>query len=268
MSFRTHYWSCSPLANWIRGTAKGGAKTSEGWEEWRQQAKTAHPIRYWIAEEGLDKIQNAIYWPIDIFHKIRYYINNRWITRTHTLTSNLKKGQWHEFDTRLLHCMFDELVNFVEIDSAWMEVVFSSDNSKKYQVPWWRRVPFRIRGWRCPAAGVAHLEWAANLTWNEEWIDKDDPKYGKPTAQAEVAQETLELYKWWREIRPARPDPYEASGWSEFCSRRRSNIFRSPEEQEESSRILPILEKMEEDYVNEDTEMMVRLIKIRQGLWT
>jgi len=33
----------------------------------------------------------------------------------------------------LLHSAFDELVNFVEIEQAWMQVVFSDEDRKKYK---------------------------------------------------------------------------------------------------------------------------------------
>ena len=36
---RNHYWTCSKFADWLRGTTKGGAKTSEGWDEWEKRAK-------------------------------------------------------------------------------------------------------------------------------------------------------------------------------------------------------------------------------------
>ena len=48
---RNHYWTCSKFADWIRGTTKGGAKTSEGWDEWETRAKSAYPVRWWLAEE-------------------------------------------------------------------------------------------------------------------------------------------------------------------------------------------------------------------------
>jgi len=64
MAQRKNYWSCSKLADQIRGTVKGGAKTGSGWREWEENAKQNHPIRYWIAEEALDAIQNFIWWPV------------------------------------------------------------------------------------------------------------------------------------------------------------------------------------------------------------
>ena len=115
---RSNYWSCSKFADWLRGTDKISAGTGKQWDDWGEAAKEAHPIRYWIAEEGLDKIQDFVNWPLDKIYGVKYWINNRFVTRTHALTSNLKKGDWWELDTRIMHCLFDELVNHVEIELA------------------------------------------------------------------------------------------------------------------------------------------------------
>jgi hypothetical protein len=61
MAQRKNYWSCSKLADWIRGTVKGGSKTGSGWREWEVNAKQKHRIRFRIAEGTLDAIQNVIW---------------------------------------------------------------------------------------------------------------------------------------------------------------------------------------------------------------
>ena len=80
MAQRSNYWSCSKFADWLRGTPKPIAGTSEEWDDWNKAAETKHPIRYWLAEEALDRIQKFINWPLDQLYDIKYYINNRWVT--------------------------------------------------------------------------------------------------------------------------------------------------------------------------------------------
>ena len=58
VAHHTKYWSCTPFADWVRGTPKGGAKTGEGWDTWEEEAKRYNPVRYWIAEEALDHVQD------------------------------------------------------------------------------------------------------------------------------------------------------------------------------------------------------------------
>ena len=275
MAQHSSYWSCSKFADWIRGNPKGGAKTGKEWSNWRKEAESAHPVRYWIAEEALDWLQDFVTWPTRQVYSLKYYINNRWVTRTHTLTaSSLKKGQWHEFDTRALHCLFDELVNYVEVEEAWSHIAWDDDARKKYEPPFYAWGWFRWRTWRCPEAGIAKLQWASNLT-NEEWLEEENKHLAEPTHQALTAREVLALYDWWKTIRPARVDPHDASGWSDLCEKRRQDgrdildfEDRSPEEELESRTALDICHKLEEQYEQEDEDMLIRLIKIRRGMWT
>lgn len=282
MAQHTHYWSCSNFADWIRGTAKGGAKTSEGWDEWYETAKTAHPIRYWIAEEMLGHIQDFITWPVRKIYDCKYYINNRWVTRTHALTASpksIKRGEWCDVGNRFLPCLFNELVDFVEIELAWSNIAWSDEEARaKYNPPFWATGWFRWRTWRCPQSGLDSLEWQRKLTFGEDYpgMVEDDQK-DKLTPQAVKAQELLDLYKWWTEVYPNRPDPYEASGWTEYCEASRaanggklswSGHKDNPELRKMNDKAHKALRKIEAAYEKEDEQMMIRLIKVRHGLWT
>jgi len=279
---RNHYWTCSKFADWLRGTTKLKAGTSEEWEEWETRAKKNFPIRWWLAEEGLDYLQQVIYWIPDKIYGFKYYVNNRWVTRTHALTAhprNIKPGDWCDVGNRFLPCLFNELVDFVEVELAWWHIAWSDqDEKRKYNAPFWATGWFRWRTWRCPQAGLDNLEWQRNLVWKEEELGADSPDLGKPTRQAVNAQEILDLYKWWTEVYPNRPDPHDASGWSEYCDRMREERgdglrWIGIESQNKETRklgktSLKLLRKIEEQYEKEDEEMMIRLIRVRNSLWT
>lgn len=274
---RANYWSCSKFADWLRGTSKPGAATADGWRKWRKTAEKSYPFRYWLAEEGLDYIQNFVNWPGDKLNDIRYYINNRWVSRTHSLTAHprdIKPGNWCDVGNRFLPCLFNELVDFVEVETAWHHVLWNEEARKKYMVPWWRRGWLRWRTWRCPEAGMAHLVWASSLV-NDDFYSPNDPEYKKPTGQALAAKEIIDLYVWWTAIRPQRPDPHDASGWGDVCKKRRQKYDdeimwedKTKKEKEESKNALERFHEIEKQYDQEDEEMMIRLIKVRQSLWT
>lgn len=271
-----NYFSCSKIADKIRGTPKLEVGSSKDWKNWEEEAKKKHPIRYYIAEELLDKIQNVIMYPIDKIYNIKYWFNNRFITKTHALTSNLKRGQWHEMDERILNCLFDELVSFIEIEKSWKNIICDEDAARKYDAPWFSKGWSRFRVWRSPEAAMDYLSWEESLVKDESWgLTPDDPEYGFPTHQALAAKEQRELYHWWKYVRPNRPDPYDASGWTEYCGDKRRkgiSLFDDSEETpEESARIgemLDIHRKLEEEYDMEDEQMLIRLVKIRRSLWT
>jgi hypothetical protein len=270
---RSNYWSNSKIANYIRGTDKPEAATGKEWANWRNKAKEK-PFRYWLAEEVLDKLQAAVTFPINVLYDIKYYINNRWVTKTHTLTSSLPRGAWHEFDNRVLFCLFDELVNFIEIELAWSNIAWDKEAKLKYRAPFYASGWSRWRTWRSPEAGLDYLKWASELT-NADFLSDGEKHLACPTYQATSAKEMLALYDWWKNVRQNRPDPYDVSGWSKLCEDRAADgqllldiEDRDQEEVLATNRALDRTRQIEDQYEQEDTEMLIRLINIRRGMWT
>jgi hypothetical protein len=164
----------------------------------------------------------------------------------------------------------------VEVEQAWHHVMWDEDARKRFDVPWYRRSWLRLRTWRSPAAGLAYLDWASSLKLDLNWgVDTGHPDYGQPTHQALAAREIKELYMWWKEVYPHRPDVYDASGWTAYCERRRSLGYdlldledKTPAEADECKTALDKTHEIEEAYEAEDEAMMIRLIRIRNNLWT
>lgn len=273
---RKNYWSCSKLADFILGIKTPPALSSRGWDNWETMNIKERPFRYWIAKEGLDKLQNIFMYIPDKLYTAKYYLKNRFITQSHALVAKpqyVKRGEWCDLTYRMLPCLFGELEDFVEIELAWSLIAWDDDAHAKYEAPWYARGWFKLDTWRSKEAGLEYLEWASKLD-NKEWVDASDPSYGELTNQAISAIEVKALYDWWTEVYPNRPDPYDASGWSEYCAAAREEtgkflIGECPEHlieiRDESHLKLLAIEKQYED---EDTEMMIRLIKVRHALWT
>jgi hypothetical protein len=276
---RSHYWTCSKFADWLRGTKKLGAGTAEQWDDWTTTAQMKHSFRYWLAEEGLDYLQKVVYYVPDTLHSIKYYINNRWVTRTHSLTAHprdIKPGHWCDVGNRFLPCLFNELQDFVEVELAWWQIAWNDEARKQFEAPWYARGWFRWRTWRNAECGLANLEWQRNLRWTEDEVGPDSKNLGQLTPQAVKAQEILDLYTWWTKTYRNRPDPYDASGWTAVCEEQRQenggklswNSPKSPALKKKSTKAHKLLQKIEAEYEAEDEAMMIRLIKVRHGLWT
>lgn len=83
--------------------------------------------------------------------------------------------------------------------------------------------------------GLETHEWEKTLVFNEDWgVKPDDEKYGKLAPQALAAIEQDEIYSWWKENKGKKDVDFEN----------------------------------EEDYLKQEEEMLIRLIKIRNSLWT
>lgn len=212
---RNKYWSSSKFADWIRGTTRITHGTFEEWDDWEALAKK-HSIRYWVAKELLQYLQDVVYFPYDCYRNVRWYLENRFRARTHVLPTRLKVGQWCDLDMRILHACFEGLVDYVEVELG-------------HEGPY-----------RDPQRGLDHLKWAKALIYDESWGYRPDSEcYGKPAFHAEAAKEAEILYRWWK----ARPD----REWAETVN-------------EELN--------LEEQWRVEDNDMLIRLMGVRESLWT
>jgi len=235
---RDNHWTCSNLANLIRGTKKPYALGWKEWDDWHTEAQNKHPARYWLAEKGLKKLQDFVMFPGDLYYTIKIYVQNRWIDQTHVLKTGLKPGEYYEFDYKVLYGLFNELSDYVEIELAAVSKIASRledcVKSKRYKF---------VNG-RSREAGLDYLNWASSLIYNEDYGTlKGDKHYGEITPQALSAQKIKELYLWWKDIRPNRSDLDE--------------LYKSKE-----------YKKIEEQYDKEDTKKLIELIKIRREIWS
>jgi hypothetical protein len=241
------------FVDWVRGCEKPKSLRVGGWKTWEESARKARPVRYWLATTVLEGAEDLVKQPGKGLRKVRNYISNRWIDKTHYLPTRLKPGGYHEVDERMIHGMFETLVDFVEAECAWMHVIWDDEQRKKYGPKGFRF----FKSWRCAEAGIAYLNWSANVI--------------NAPAQASSSNEILRLYNWWKLQRPARPCPYDASGWSDYCANSGlSDFLRKKDEQTQKNvdQMLDKLRQLEEQYFEEDTQMLIDLIKIRPHLWT
>ncbi len=183
---RFYHWTCSKFADFIRGIKKPYALGLDEWDQWHKSAKQKHPVRYWIAETGLRKLQNLIYFPYDIYHTIKTYIGNRFVDKLHYLHTGLKPGEYYDLDHRILHGLFNELVIYVETECAW---TYGKPKEVKHL--------YKFKNGSCKQAGLDYLDWGI----------KDKYK-GKLTPFAKSCKEIKRLYIWWTEKRPNRKNPY------------------------------------------------------------
>jgi hypothetical protein len=245
---RINYWTCSKFADWIRGEKKPYALEWGEWEEYYNDLKKRKPFRYWFTEKFLHNLQDILNFPLDIYKEIKFYIRNRWIDKTHYLKTGLRPGHYYEFDYRLMHGLFNELVDFVEIELA-------------HNMTWKNKDKYKFKNGRCVEASYDYFKWANNL--------KQKNKEGKRvlSEQAKSSRKVQKLYEWWKNKRPNRLSPMEKSGWAEIYDTMESSNFKMKAPKGSHKHYLKLLQ-IEEAYDQEDEDMMVELIKLRKHLWT
>ena len=175
---RLHHWSCSKLADIIRGEKKPYALELEQWAKWRDEQNKKRPFRYWLSDTVLIKLQDIFYFPYDIYSTVRDYICNRFIDKLQYLETGLQPGQYYDLDTRIMHGLFNELTKFVEIELAHTSL-------------WNKDKHYNFKNGRCIEAAYDYFNWASNLRGDD----------GELTEQAKSAIKIQILYEWWKNHR-------------------------------------------------------------------
>lgn len=250
------------IKDYIRGTQMPSALTMEGWAEWNKQSSAAHPFRHWLVEEFFDDIYYRAKWPFDKLYDIKCYITNRWISKTHYLHTGLKKGQYRDLDTCILHGLFNELVLFVEIDLAMKNVFADKQAFKKFNAPWYLKSNLYLGTWRSAPAGLDFLDWEMSLTQ-----DSDMKNLKILSDQAQKAKDILELYNWWVNVHQKRPDPYVSSGWEALSAEKTDPLIWKNATQEYKA-VWKVYDEIENNYHAEDDLMVLKLMSIRRSLWS
>ena len=275
------YYSESKFFLWLRKKLcvdKPEALPWDEWETYHAAAKVNKPFAYWVTETLPDLLEKPAELLIDPLYEVKYYLRNRFIS-SHMLKTGLPKGKFHEYDTKLLHGVFNELVDFIEIEKAHMQVWCGGKDNKKYSNPFWHKFwPLRWIEWRCAEAGIDHLNLEIGLVYNTDCgIEESDPLLGKLTPQAESAIWLLSAYKWWTIERPSRVDPYDKSGITAFSKRLTEkygdgmwqfNSKITQEEKEEQHALYELVNEIEKQYFDEDTKWLKEVIDHRSELWT
>jgi len=169
---------------------------------------------------------------------VRYYILHRWVWVSHRYPiRDYEKGQYYDIDDKMFLAVFSMLVDYVEGEVAHLSKICAADNSHPEvlaytRATWTDRLINRERWNR--RLGLAHLDW-------EMTLGENSPR------QASAAQEVQDLYLWYKDIRPNRPDPHtvfpDTNDWEKYF-------------------------ELTEKYRDEDDEMLCRVIRARHSMWT
>lgn len=237
------------------------AMTFKGWRLFKKEFKERAPIRYWLKNDFRYNYIMPIVWKCKA---ISDWIRYRTYDRYHVVDTGLPPS-YYDAERRLFHANFNILKDFVEVELAWRTYIWSEevDNASL----WKRKIPFYrfFKPFRSREYGLKHLDWASSLD------DPSLPPNERCDHQAISSREIRELYLWWVDVYPNRKLE-ESPGYSDQGLGIMSSIdddfdgdapdYKLDEEIRERNR------KLEEQWEEEDTEMLVRLVKVRGHLWT
>lgn len=189
------------------------------WEQWEEESARTHPVRWFLGRTIPRQIDRA--W--------RRFVHEPWCWlkcavwhRYNVVRVRSLPPTWCDRDRLLLHAAFQVLVDFVEKERPW----------ELYQGALPDGTEFEHSSPLGPTA-VYELVLAKYIKFGH---DKEDA-----SERAEVWQEIVLLYFWWRVRVTAAEDSDDVLEWP--------------------------LDEESTDY-GRDTEMLCRLAKVRKCLWT
>lgn len=214
----------------------------------------------WYTPENIKEYLEDLW--VEIRHsprRLKYWYREKF-TRTTIKVETLHGGYWDK-DHQMLHVNFQLLTDYVEKEVAHMADICLGED----------RIPYA----KTPREkGLAYLLWR----------DKPEPGSHRNVndhyeEQKAREQKIVDLYLWWKDIRPARVDVYDtpeykALGDFEPFIFTPSSIGSQMHQNTQDPRykvwrdLMDEAEKLEEKWKEEDTEKLIELIKLRHHLWT
>jgi len=220
-----------------------------GWGTVDKEMNEFHETSFWTYLIGGNiknvkrKIRVNLWCPITrFFGGIKYGILYRFHPqhKYHLINTGLEYG-YYEVDYRILHGCFNLLKEFVEVELARAQYYLG----EKKQLPRWKSKRKYIRKNK-KELGLKYLSY-----WENIKPDKNGSREGlspKEWISARAKDRAIkELYLWWVEQRPNRKSPYDKP--------RDKISWKTAWE-------------VTEEYEKEDEKMLMKLIKIRNRLWT
>jgi len=236
-----------------------GSLTSTGWRLFDEEYKKVAPIRHYIYKDIHKKYIRPIKFKIN---DLSNWIRVRTYDRYHIINTGLKPD-YQDISTQLLHSSFNLLKDFVEIEQSLHYYYYHShyDEVKK---DWKLKLPlYSHLFYRNPDYGIKHLEWESTLD------DPTLPVNQRDSEQAKKAREILILYRWWID-RPNRKQidycSYSDQGFPMGCLD--DDFDKTAEDYVNYKNNMILEDQQTEQWAQEDTDMLIRLVNIRDCLWS
>jgi hypothetical protein len=245
---------------WLRYNPPGALST-KGWRLFNEEFKARAPIRYWLDNNFIMMFVYPVKWK---YESVLNWIRYRTYDRRHVIKTGLNPG-YYGISELVLHANFNTLKIFVEVEQAWHSYLYEQSNGATWIE---RHLPFYFTffEFKRPDLGVKHLEWASTLD------DSNLPSDEQSPVQAVSAREILTLYKWWTEVRPLRTaidcGDYSSQGLDGVLGCFDDDFNKNAEDYKSHIALVKLEHAQRDEWEKEDEAMLVRLIRIRNHLWT
>jgi hypothetical protein len=190
---------------------------------------------------------------MNAFTKFIRYVAYRTSKRYNVLKIRELPANYWDKDTILLYAVMQLVVDFVEIECSFMELdtPYTLRQRINFKLPWFLRSD---EVYRNRELGLQHLKMLEE-TYQDMLVNPSDA----PKAIREV-------YLWWKDVRPLRQDPGVESGFDEYMQQCKDSTIK--EDKKHVTMLLKKSLRIEQRHEKQDTEMLNKVIKYRNFMWT
>jgi hypothetical protein len=213
----------------VSANSKVSGGTAEEWIAWDAKAKKEASTLYHI-KETYDNIHNWFSIKYQRYYKdVKYNLYHRFKQSHHIKPKGLKAGSWYEIDEMMLHGVMQLIVNYVE-----------------------KQHPFEVEEYR------------------KKLIAEENEFETLTEKQQECAITSFQIYSWWKNYQYRKEEIENIylgmdSTWKEG---EHIMIGFTQENLNKNRSIYDMIHKKEEELKNEETEMLIKAVKIRNLMWT
>jgi hypothetical protein len=264
-----------PYAVYAQNKAARRAET-EKYLEWKEKFSTTRPILYWFTERLPTYYGKAVDYVEDKWYSVTNTLDNYFIQRADVFFTGIKRTDFDTADELMLAANFNQLELYIESVYATRYIrsqMHTYRNKDDAEFKKWDKIN-KIAD-RYP---LLHFKKYRNkeyaLKYIHSQIDSPIDVYDGPDEFRRYAR-IMSLYVWWTSVRPSRGSAYDVSGleayktalnekYGEFAW---SFSILDKEEQEKYRELMHDAEALSDLWDQEDTEMLVLLVKERQNIW-
>jgi hypothetical protein len=229
-----------------------------GWEIWKNDLRKQHPIIYFLTEFVPDIWRSLKHTFITPIYNIVYNIRCRFVKKYYLIDTRLPRTSYYDITEKMLWANFAMLQDYVEIELAqmfeWSNKPISNQFTSSQKGMLYCQYFFEQWESECKKDGCPED------IFNPGYVDSIKQFY----------KEVYDLYNWWVFGRPIRINAFDLSGYYTTITKYPEYDKRKINDNipDEIGECYKKINEIETSYAIEDQEMLIRLIKIRERLWT
>ena len=218
----------------------------EGKKKRNQERKTKNPFLYFVYVSVPEFIEDALLWPQRKYSDIFYWIYYRTTGKYNVIKLDLKPG-YYDADTKIEHALWTILVDFIEVEAAWMSCVCDDEKRKKF------KRERRFGKFRSRELGIEWVDF--QIACGEP--DSNGISYSKQ--KVNEIQQLKDAYLYYKDERIT----YTKQIDDLYKTIRLDNAVKA-----ERSKTYDKISKLENKITKLDDKHLINIVKNRQYMWT